>query len=220
MGGSGVTQAFNLYLIRRPRGRCLFFTPTDQMEAWEQKSDDHIHKAIVWLKSRRNRIAAWFGRLLESARAYHGTLEDRLDPAERILRAMAATGQLVIHHGTFPSQDEIAGALKSSLWRQRIKHKVWFVLDMAAIAVASLLTPIPGPNVVLYYPVLRIFSHYRALKGVAVGMDAERARFQHNGKLDDLESALRTPSPDHRNIGSASDALNLQGLSSFLERML
>jgi hypothetical protein len=220
MDGSGVTQRFILYFIRKPRGSALIFTPHHSLEEWEKESDDHIHQGIAWLKSRSNRVVAWFGRLLESARAYHGTLEDRLDPGERILRAMASANRFAVHHGVFPANGEARAQFHATLRRQRIKHTVWFALDLVMIVPAILLSPIPGPNLVLYYPMLRLFSHYRAIRGVKAAVASIDMELQETAGVDDLESTLRSSGANRSAIRAAAERLNIDGLGPFLERMM
>ncbi|HEX5000253.1 MAG TPA: hypothetical protein VFY29_18675 [Terriglobia bacterium] len=216
----GVNSPISLYLIRTPRGPCLVFASSETVRVWEQTSTDHLHQAILWLRSRHNRVVAWVGKLLESARAYHGTLEDRLDPAERILRAMAGANGFVVYHGTFPSGSEVLGYFRAALRRQKIKHWTWFALDWAAIAAAIPLSPLPGPNVLLYYPVLRVFSHYRAVCGVKAAVSAADMELRFAAALDELEGILRTPRRDTGAIQAAADALNVDGLGPFIERMV
>ena len=73
---------------------------------------------------------------------------------------------------------ENAGSIGSEfhgvLRRERLKHIFWFVVDLFICGVVVLFTPflapIPGPNVFFYYPFLRLLSHYRAVRGVRVGL--------------------------------------------------
>jgi hypothetical protein len=98
---------------------------------------------------------------------------------------------------------------------------VWLVVDLViAIAAAIFLTLIPGPNVVLLYFILRIFSHYRALQGIRAGVASDGAEFKPTAALDDLENALQSRSPDRVAVCAAADALNIPGLTPFIERML
>jgi hypothetical protein len=198
----------------------VVFVPGDILETWEKESDDRIHKGIKWLTSRNYRIVAWFGRLLESARAYHGTLEDRLDPEERALRGMANARAFVIHHGADASAEEVESQLRGALRRQRIKHQIWFALDLAAIAAAIPISLFPGPNVLLYYPVLRVFSHYRALDGVSACLASNAVEFRPVPALDVLEKEMRLSQSDRSAVFAAVEALNLKGLRRFIERML
>ncbi|HLQ76200.1 MAG TPA: hypothetical protein VK210_02535, partial [Terriglobia bacterium] len=82
------------------------------------------------------------------------------------------------------------------------------------------LAPIPGPNVVLYFPLLRMLSHLRALRGTNSGLRSEEIEFRCLPDLVGLEENLRTPSVNRHAVLAMAEGLKIRGLGRFLERMV
>src|SRR5207253_1235945 len=152
---------------------------------------------IDWLAGRRNRIVAWVGRGIRSLHDYYLKVEDKIDPVERVLKAMASTRRFVVH-------TQIPKEFYRALRRQRWKHVFWFSIDFvitgAVIILTPVLAPLPGPNVFLYYPFLRLLSHYRAILGASSGLSSSEIEFKDLPELSRLED-------------------NLPDLARFLDRM-
>jgi hypothetical protein len=163
----------------------------------EEEYGDRVKQVLDWIVGRKNRIVSWLGQVLNKVHDYYIRLEDRIDPAERVLKAMASTNRFVVH-GFAPQE------FQRLVRRQRLKHSFWFSVDFMLSGVVLLLTPVfaplPGPNVFLYYPFLRVLSHYRAVLGATSGLDSTDIEFKSLPELRALED-------------------NLPGLTRFLERM-
>ncbi len=187
----------DLYLIPTRNGRAALFSSSDALTALEAESTDRVRQLIEWLMRRPNRFVAWVGRGIRSLHDYYVKLEDKIDPVERVLKAMASTNQFAVYTR---HPEEFRRALK----RQRMKHIFWFSIDFVitgvVIAFTPILAPIPGPNFFFYYPFLRLLSHYRALLGISSGLKASDIQFKDLPELIGLED-------------------NLPGLARFLERM-
>src|SRR5215475_8850742 len=136
---------------------------------------DPVRRLVDWCACRQNRLAAWIGRGARSIHDYYLRLEDRIDPAERVLKAMASADEFVVHGGV-PA--DFYRLLRRFAW----KHAIWFSVDLLVSAVVIIFTPflapLPGPNVFLYYPLLRLLSHYRAIRGTLVGMRSDNIEFR------------------------------------------
>ena len=186
----------DLYLVPTNNGRIALFSPADAIERIEHESTDRFRLFIEWVARRPNRALAWVGRTIRAAHDYYIRLEDKIDPCERVLKAMASTNSFAVH-GT---KSEFSRVLK----RQRRKHVFWFSIDFlitgVVIVFTPFLAPIPGPNIFFYYPLLRLLSHYRAIRGATSGLRSSDVQFK------DL--------PELRGLAD-----NLRGLTSFLERM-
>ena len=202
----------------------MLFSPLDRVEVFEKESDDRIVRFIVWVKQHRNRALVWVGGVLGKAHDYYLKLEDRIDPGERVLKAMASTERFVVYHG--PSRDSIdpRTRFRGALKRQRFKHLFWFIIDLVISAVAILFTPIlapiPGPNIFLYFPILRALSHYRGISGTNSGLRSGEIEFKCLPDLVGLEENLRTPSFDRRAVLAMAERMKIRGLGQFLERMV
>src|SRR5438105_2900177 len=185
----------DLYLIVRS-GRRLLFSPADIISAIESSSTDRVRQFIEWFARRQNRLLGWVGRTVRTLHDYYVKLEDKIDPCERVLKAMASTATFVV----YGSKSQFESVLK----RQRLKHLFWFSIDFVltgiVIVFTPVLAPIPVPNVFFYYPFLRLLSHYRAILGAASGLRSSDVQFKDLPELRSLED-------------------NLSGLTSFLERM-
>jgi hypothetical protein len=162
-----------LYVVARPNGRLILFSPPQILKSFD--SSDRIRQAIDWFARRRNRVAAWIGRKIQSLHDYYLKLEEKIDPSERVLKAMAVTNRFVVYTN---GPTEFYQVLR----RQRWKHVFWFSIDLVltgvVIVFTPILAPIPGPNVFLYYPFLRLLSHYRALQGASAGLKSKELRFK------------------------------------------
>ena len=214
----------DLYLIAAGNNRYLPFSPSDLVETLEAESADRVRRSIAWFERRRNRVVAWVGRTLRTGHDYYLKLEDRIDPLERVLKTMAGAGGFVVYHGPLSHAAQAREELHRILRGQRRKHAFWLVLDVIVsvvmVAFTPVLAPIPGPNVFLYYPFLRLLSHYRALRGCAAGLYFSEVHFKCLPELSGLEENLRAPQVDWRTVRERVAGLDIRGLEQFLERMV
>ena len=189
-------KSLHLYLIPTRSGRSVLFSRSDDLAAIEVESTDRVRQFIDWLSHRPNRVLAWVGRGIRSLHDYYSKLEDKIDPVERVLKAMASTNRYTVY-----THDRETFRLVLS--RQRWKHVFWFSMDFVITGVVIIFTPIlapiPGPNLFLYYPFLRLLSHYRAIRGALWGLNSSEIEFKHLPELSSLEE-------------------NLPGLARFLQR--
>jgi len=199
-----MTRTLDLYLIPR-RNRYILFAPTDIVEQCEVESGDRIRKSIDWLKGRPNRLVGWVGRMLGTAHGHYARLEDRIDPMERVLKAIGVSAALTVHYPEILEENQARATLREILRKQRIKHLFWLAVDsvitIIVLALTPILMPIPGPNVFFYYPALRLLSHHRARRGATAAVGPMPVQFK---SLRDFASVEE----------------NLRGLDRFLERMV
>src|SRR5262249_8666056 len=141
-GNGRMERSLDLYLLAAQSRGYLLFGPSDMVETLETASDDRIRQAIGWLVGRPNRLVAWLGRTLRGAHQYYVKLEDRIDPQERVLKALACVDEVVVCHGPSEVQGEVERAFTKLLQRQRRKHIFWFVVDGLVSSVVIVLTPI------------------------------------------------------------------------------
>ena len=213
-------KALDLYLIRSRGSRYILFGPTDLIQECELQSGDRVRRFILWLMGKKNRVVAALGRVLKSAHEYYIKLEDRLDPGERVLKAIVGSSELVVYHGPLLSENEARSRFTALLRRQRLKHTFWLVLDAVFAPFTLLLAPVPGPNVIGYYPLLRLLSHYRAARGATSAMGSMSVQFKSLPDLSSLEENLQAPRFDRVAVQGLMERLQIQGLDQFLERMV
>jgi hypothetical protein len=187
----------DLYLIPIHGDRSALFSPHDALALAEAQSTDRARQFVDWFARRPNRLLAWVGRGARSIHDYYLKLEDKIDPVERVLKAMASTARFLVHA-------QAAENFHRVLRRQCWKHVFWFSVDLiitgVVIVFTPFLAPLPGPNVFFYYPFLRLLSHYRAILRALSGLRSGDVEFKDLPERSGLED-------------------NLPGLSSFLERM-
>ena len=216
--------SLDLYLIAARHKRFVLFSPLDIVEVFEEESDDRVVRMITWFMRHRNRVIAWVGRVLKAAHECYVRLEDRIDPGERVLKAMASTEHFVVYHGPPQDSSDVSSQFRSVLKRRRFRQTFWFIVDLILSAVAivftPILAPIPGPNIVLYFPVLRMLSHYRAIRGANSGLRSIKIEFKCLPDLVGLEENLRTPPFDRQVVLAMAEGLKIRGLEQFLERMV
>ena len=161
----------DLYVAPGKNGRAGIAGPTEGMYVAQ---GDPVRRLVDWCARRRNRVAAWVGRGTRSMHDYYLRLEDRIDPAERVLKAMASANEFVVH-------TDVPADFYRLLRRQVWKHAFWFSVDLVVSAVVIIFTPVlaplPGPNIFFYYPFLRLLSHYRAIRGTLAGLRSENIEF-------------------------------------------
>jgi hypothetical protein len=213
-------RTLEIYLIAFQGGRVRLFAPLADLEFFESQSDDRLRRFLLWLQASRFRMIAWFGRMLHSARGYYMKLEARLDPVERILKAMDSTDRYTVCYSTAWDAQHARKQFLTRIRRQRSKHLLWcaidFLVSVAALAVAFL----PGPNVVGWYPFLRSLSHYHAFCGTRALLRSGAVAFKGLPELRTLEENLQAPGFNRKGIHAIAEDLKISGLEQFLERMI
>src|SRR5262245_56930759 len=125
--------SLDLYLIPA-RGGHLLFSPPAALAELEVGSTDRVRQRIEWICRRQNRFVAWIGRGVRSLHDYYLKLEDKIDPVERVLKAMASTDRFVVFSGD-------QAAFHRVLRRQRRKHTVWFFIDFVITGIVIVFSP-------------------------------------------------------------------------------
>ena len=165
--------SMEVHVVRTDNGRLTISTPEPDLRLAD--STDRVRQAIEWFAARPNRLAAWIGCQIRFLHGYYLKLEDKIDPGERVLKAMATKKRFIVYA-------DVPVEFYRFLRLQRWKHVFWFSIDGVITAVVVVLTPllapIPGPNVFFYYPVLRLLSHLRAIRGASSGIRSREVQFR------------------------------------------
>src|SRR5262245_22833278 len=117
-----MSKTLDLYLIPARGSRYVLFSRHDDLVAIEAESTDHVRQFIDWLSHRPSRLVSWVGLGIRSLHDYYLKLEDKIDPGERVLKAMASTNRYIVYTHN-------REAFQLVLNRQRWKHVFWFSLD-------------------------------------------------------------------------------------------
>ena len=215
---TAAVPAVELYMIRTPRHRPALFLPRSSLELCAATESNRFRRFIRRMMRNRNFLIRWVGRVTRGGYRYYQKLEDRIDPLERMIKALNCPRSLRILHA--PSSNP-ESQFRDLLRAQIIKHTAWLIVDGALTTVAAMffwvLVPIPGPNVLFYYPALRLASHYRAMTGARCALHSIEIKF-------DALSNLARVEEDLRNQSSGTDAdefvTGVEGLAVFLKRFV
>lgn len=203
----------DVYLIRTTKARPVVFMTRRSLDACAAKDGDNVRRLIRKLVMSKNRAVRWFGRAMRTGHREYQKLEDRIDPQERIVKALNYSAAFRVWHA---EAENPALVLGSFLRSQTRKHVIWLIIDSVVTMLALLLMPIPGPNVLGWYPFLRSLSHYRSLKGIRRAQkNLTMMQFEELYGLSALEMRFRQGSV----AGPSADLRHIEGLDEFLARV-
>ena len=209
----------NLYLIRTRRNRYVVYVDSSTLKVCEGSEGNHIREFIRRMVKSRNGVIRWLGRVSRTGHHYYQIFEDKIDPLERMLKAINFPDRLNIHHS---NEVQAEAAFRTLLKKQEIKHTVWLFVDsvftLIVVMLAPILVPIPGPNLFFYYPALRLLSHYRAMTGARRGLTKSLTSFNELPELARLEENLQA-SYHNENVRATVGDLDIEGLDEFLGKV-
>ncbi len=207
-----------LYLIRTPRHRPTLFLTRRSINLCAATESNRFRRFIRRMMRSRNFVIRWVGRVTLGGYRYYQKLEDRIDPLERMIKALNSPHSIHVLHA--PSSNP-ESQFRDLLRAQVIKHTAWLIVDGILTTVAAMffwvLVPIPGPNVLFYYPALRLASHYRAMTGARRAFGSIEIKFDAMPDLARVEEDLRNQSGGTLDGGAAA---GIEGLGVFLKRMV
>ena len=207
-----------LYMIRMPRRRPTLFLLPSSLDRCAATENNRFGRFIRRMTRNRNPLVRWIGRVTRGGYRYYQQLEDRIDPLERMIKALNCSRSFHVLHAPSAAPE---AQFRELLRAQVIKHTAWLIVDGVLTTIAAMffwiLVPIPGPNVVFYYPALRLASHYRARAGAKRALASTEIRFDAQPDLTRIEEDLRNLSTDSQEISSAD---SVEGLGVFLKRVL
>jgi hypothetical protein len=141
------------------------------------------------ITQRRNPTTRW-SRLQDRIRTTYRRLEERFDYDERLCSALRQVPELKVRHSTRMDSEAARKLLHRFFVRQRLKHSAWLKVDVVLAGLGSLLTPIPGPNIFFFYPAIRAFGHYTALRGARDAGRLVRLSFAPEPLIDQVQLNL------------------------------
>jgi len=214
---AGVRPPIDLYLVRTARGAAVLFLTRRALASYTASEKDRFLRFIRRMMRSGNSLVRWVGRVSRMGHRYYQKLEDRIDPLERMVKALNYPGPLQVWHAPgHAGSIELGDFLR---W-QATKHLSWIVIDgfvtAVAIVLAPFTAPIPGPNVIFFYPFLRLLSHIQAFRGARRAQRDPTISFRLLEELRWVEHGV-----DLRDSQEFPDAGTepVEGLSEFLKRM-
>ncbi len=205
-------------MIRTARYQPVLFLSRRALDAWSRSEGNQIRRFIRRLIRHRNVVVRWVGRVTRTGYRLYQKLEDRIDPLERMIKALNGSDSFRVRYATSGLAEN---QFRDFLRGQLVKHTAWLFVDAAlttvAVAFAWVLVPIPGPNIFFYYPALRLMSHYRAMTGARRVLNGASVDYETLPALGRLEARLRGPAP--RDFGGFESEIDIRGLEHFLNQV-
>jgi len=215
----------NFYLIQDRKKSVILYSEGERTPPEDPDSTKGlVDRWLDWLTRRGTRAANLFKNLTIVVRDYYNRLEYKIDPMELIFKRMRHASEIRLHYASALSQTQAAEKLERLCAKQGNKHLFWlgvdFVLTLIAILLSPILVPIPGPNILFYYPGLRMVSHFLAWRGVLHGSRLRSRFFFPQVAIFDIETVLRGQSGrmNRERIKELANSLKLEHLPHFLER--
>ena len=169
----------------------------------------------------RQRIAqpdarSWLGRLQERSLGWvaHRMAEQRLLWTLRRHTSASAA------HPPDMTFDQVMTLVRRTLQRDYERHRRWLAIDTVGLIVSGPIALVPGPNMLAYFFVFRVFGHWLSMRGATQGL----RRVAWSGRPCPLLIELRDlgslePSARDARIQDIADRLRLQHLATFFARM-
>ena len=215
----------NFYLIQLRKRSVTLYTEGEYLHPEAQRLHFiSVNRLIHRLACRKPRWASFLKNLIISVRDYYLKLEHKIDPMERVFKGMRHASRMNLYFSPALEESVAREKFEDLLAGQRNKHLFWvgvdFVLTILAIFLTPVLVPLPGPNIFLYFPGLRMFSHYLAWRGTLNGLKLEDRSFIPLAEISSIEQVLnqRLSKVDFEHLRDLSRRLKLEHLPKFLER--
>jgi hypothetical protein len=164
--------------------------------------------------------------LILVVRSSYYKLEERIDPMERVFKAMRHARNLNLFHSPQLDSAQAEKRLLALLSSQQRKHLFWSAVDLVftiiAILLSPFLIPIPGPNFFFYYPAARLISHILARRGATHGIRLKTRTLAPVTEIQEIELEMnrRRDHKDFDKIGEAGLRIHLERLPLFLKRYM
>jgi len=191
-----------------------------------------------WFARQRRRLAEMLREAeAERHRRHEGTAATATSVGARFKRRTmawiverAAEQRLLWHLRTadaaaLVAPDDLADGAALEVFRLGLRkdadrHFRWFVVNLVALVISGIFFFIPGPNLIGYYFTFTTVGHLLSWRGAARGGRQVAWTTTPSAVLTELRETLRLASPEkERRLHAAADALGLQHLATFVERL-
>lgn len=138
---------------------------------------------------------------------------------QRTLWALRDAADATIVYPADVDEAAARAALAAIVGRARRSHRVWLLVDTAALAASALLTLLPGPNLVAYYFAFRLVGHYLSWRGASRAQDRVRWAAAPEVRLAELGALARLPRAERAGrVEAIARSLHLPRLPAFFDR--
>jgi len=158
----------------------------------------------------------WVGRA--KARSMRWVAESIAE--QRLLWHLRRQQEACLFYPDDIDEAQAVAVLRRQLGRDFDKHRFWLIIDSIGFIASGVLFFVPGPNVLAYYFAFRMVGHYFSLRGARRGLDGVAWSHARSTPLSDLRRAIALEGEERvRRVHDVADALNLEHLVKFFERM-
>ena len=183
-----------------------------------------VNRLLDKLNQRKGRFSRLARNLIIVVRDAYYKIEEKIDPMERVFKRMRHAKNLNLYYSREIIERVATGRFTSLLVRHRRKHGFWMAVDLVItlvmIALSPILVPIPGPNVLFYYPAARLISHYLARRGTLHGLNLTMRTYSPLPEIYEIETLLarRSTQSLFEQVRPVAQRLHLEHLPHFLKR--
>jgi len=160
--------------------------------------------------------AGWLGRMQERMLAW---VAERI-AEQRLLWNLRNQTDAVAVHPQDMTFEQVMTLITRKLQRDYERHRLWLIIDTVGMVLSWPLVVIPGPNVLLYYFIIRVGGHWFSMRGARHGLRHVSWSGRPCPPLTELrEAATLDPAARERRVHDVAARLRLQHLSRFFERV-
>jgi Mitochondrial K+-H+ exchange-related len=139
---------------------------------------------------------------------------------QRTLWALKGKTSAAAHFPSSLTAAEARQTLMALFTHARRHHLRWLVGDLLLLTISGILALVPGPNVIAYYFLFRVFGHLQSWRGARQGMDSMVWTFAPDASLTELGSLVDVPREARApRVAAIAERLNLPHLSVFFDRV-
>jgi hypothetical protein len=139
---------------------------------------------------------------------------------QRTLWALNGQPTACAHFQSSLTAAEARETIMALLRHARRHHLRWLVVDLVLLTVSGVLALVPGPNVLAYYFMFRVFGHLQSWRGARQGVETIGWTFEPDAGLTELGGLVDVPRDARApRVAAIAERLNLPHLSVFFDRV-
>jgi hypothetical protein len=160
--------------------------------------------------------AGWLGRAQVRVTAW---VAERVAEQRLLWRLRGQTEATAVHPQDM-SFDQVMTLITRTLQRDHDRHRLWLIIDALGMILSWPLVLVPGPNVILYYFMVRVGGHWFSMLGARQGLHRVTWTGRPCASLSELRGAAALdPVARDKCIREVAARLRLQNLSRFFDRV-
>ncbi|MGQ0736059.1 MAG: hypothetical protein ACT4QD_20695 [Acidobacteriota bacterium] len=182
-----------------------------------RKFDAMLHEAEEWRHRRQEQRSEPPGLVGRLRRRIMGFVVERI-AEQRLLWHLRKATEV---RARMPA--DLMPADADRIVRQQLKadadhHLKWMFIDLALLAPATLLTIVPGPNVIGLYFTFQVVGHLLSMRGAKKGLSGVTWHYDASADLAELRAAMMLePAARKERVRELARRLQLEHLATFCE---